>query len=123
LVNACTKGRNIRECEYHPQNLAIGSGVGGYPKKKTSIAIAGFAPTWCSVSHHLRAQLIEILHASKSLAKTTTDGRGRQAKHRCGGAVDTGNFAIAVGHNYRKIDCIKQVDLVDGDPTQSRSLI
>src|SRR5580700_11414867 len=121
LLDACSKGRDIRECEHRAQNLAaIASGVGSYSKKKTSIAIAGFDPMWCSVRDHPLADSIEILHARKSVAQRTTEIRGLQAKHRHGSPVDAGNFVLAADYNYRNIDSIKHPDLVGGHPPQSR---
>src|SRR5580658_3034922 len=73
LLDTCSKCRDIRECEHCSQNLtAIASGVGSYSKKKTSIAVAGFDPMWCSVRDHPPADSIQILHARKSVAKGAT---------------------------------------------------
>jgi len=122
LLDACAKGRDVRECECRAQNLAIASGVGSYSKKKTPIAVAGFDPMWCPVSDHPRADSIEILQAGKCVAKRTTEIRDLQAKHRDGGPVDADNCAFATDYNYRNIDSVKHTDLVGGHPAQSRSV-
>src|SRR5580700_5517785 len=121
LLDTGSKGSDIHECEHCTQNLAaIAPGVGSYSKEKTSIAIAGFDPMWCSVRDHPPADSIEILHARKSVAQRTTEIRDLQAKHRHGGPVDVGNFVLAADYNYRNIDSIKHTDLVGGHPVQSR---
>jgi hypothetical protein len=123
LLDTCSKGSDIRECEHRAQNLAaIAPSVGSYSKKKTSIAIAGFDPMWGSVRDHPPADSIEILYARKSVAKGATYIRDLQAKHRHGGPVDAGNFVLATDYNYRNIDSIKHTDLVGGHPARSRSV-
>src|SRR3984893_17833062 len=121
LLDACAKGRDIRECEHRAQNLAINSGVGSNSKKKTPIAIAGFDPVWCSVSDYPRADSIEILYARKSTAKSATEIRDLQAKRRHRSPVDAGHFALAADYNYRNIDSIKHTDLIGSHSGRSRS--
>src|ERR1700728_69579 len=120
--HTCAKLGDICECEHCAQDLAIASSVGSYSKKKTSIAIAGFDPVWCSVSDHARADSVEILHAGKSVGKRTTEIRDLQSKHRHGGPVDAGNCTLAADYNDRNIDCVKRTDLVGGHPARSRSV-
>jgi hypothetical protein len=102
--------------------LAAASGIGGYPNKKSSVAVAAFDPVGCSVSDHTRTDPVKILHARESISKSTTDVRGCQAKYRCGRAVDTDNSAITIDYNDRKIDGIEQANIVNRDPTRSRSV-
>src|SRR6202789_1253434 len=122
LLDTCAKGRDIRECENRPQNLAIASGVRSYSKKKTSIAIAAFDPVWCSVRDHPRANSIEILHARKGVSERTTEIRDLQPKHRHGGPVDADNFVFAADYNDRNVESIQHSDLVGSRPAQSRSV-
>src|SRR5580658_4607272 len=114
LLDTCAKGGDIRECEHRAQNLAIAPGVRSNSEKKTSIAIAGFDPVWCTVSDHPRADSTEILHSPKSIAKRTTEIRGLQAKHRHRGPVNAGDCALPADHNYRNINSIKHTDFVGG---------
>ena len=122
LLDACTKGRDIRECEHRAENLAITSGVGSYSKNKTPIAITGFDPVWCSVSDHPRADSTEILHSPKSIAKRTTEIRSLEAKHRHGGPVDAVNCALPADYNYRNINSIKHTDLVGRHSARTRGI-
>src|SRR5271156_2205447 len=69
LFDACAKRRHIRKRQYRAQHLTIASGVGGHPNQKRSIAVASIDAVGYSVSEHPRADLIEVLHSSKSIAQ------------------------------------------------------
>jgi hypothetical protein len=119
LVYACTKRGDIRECQGCAQNLAIASAVGRYSKKKAFIAIAGFGPVWCSVSDHPCADPIEIFHTSEDIAKRATDFRRRHAKDSCRGAIHEDNAAFAADYNYRKINSVKQANIIADYPVKN----
>jgi hypothetical protein len=122
LIDTRTKCRDVRECEYGAKNPPIGSNVGGYPKKKTSISVASFEPVGRSIGDYPSADPGEIPGPGKSICQRTADIVGRHAKHRRGGAVESSNFALAIDYNDRKIDRIKQADIIAANSTQ-RSVI